>query len=133
EGLQGFYVEDLCQPVYEAWLEMASLTYLKTLPGGDWKVYNQAEWHPRSFPWIDPLKDTEALVAKWSNKITTLNRILASEGYDFEETIQEWADEQKRAKELGVDLMPITATPNQVLTGSDKNQPDSGKPGKADP
>jgi lambda family phage portal protein len=131
EGLQGFYIEDLCQPVFEAWLEMAFLTYLrKSLPGGDWRSYSQTEWHPRSFPWVDPLKDTEALIAKWSNKFTTLHRILASEGYDFEETVQEWADEQKRAKELGVDLTPQTKTPNQVLTESDATPPVVGKPGK---
>lgn len=124
EGLQGFFIEELCQPIFTAWIEMAFLTFLRSaLPGGDWRSYDQAEWHPRAFPWVDPLKDAEAEIAKWSNKMTTLHRILAEQGYDFEETLAEWADEQKYAKSLGVDLTPVAKGGQAVLTENNPSEP----------
>lgn len=102
EGLQGFFVEEFCQPVYSEWLKMSFLTYLRSLPGADYRVYDKAEWHPRSFPWVDPLKDTQASILQMSSGLTTLHRELAARGYDYDETIAELRSEKKDRDELGL-------------------------------
>jgi lambda family phage portal protein len=107
ESLQGFFIENLCQPIFSSWLKQAFISYPPFrvwLAGMDWKVYDQAEWHPRSFPWVDPEKDANAEVTKLKYGFTTRHRILASQGYDFDETMEELADEEKRLKELGLEL-----------------------------
>lgn len=103
EGLQGFFVEEFCQPVFTEWLKMTFLTYLRgSLPGGDYRVYDKAEWHPRSFPWVDPLKDAQAELLKLNAGLTTRHKILASEGYDYDEIIKELDSEKADSDRLGL-------------------------------
>lgn len=114
EGLQGFFIEELCQPVFSEWLKMTFLTYLRgNLPGGDYRVFDKAEWHPRSFPWVDPLKDTQAAVLQMGVGLTTLHRELASRGYDYDETMAELRQEKADKDELGlsVDLKGVQNLP----------------------
>jgi lambda family phage portal protein len=107
EALQGFFIENLCATIFSGWLQTAFISYPPFrvwLTGIDWKVYDQTEWHPRSFPWVDPEKDANAAVIELQNGFTTKHRILAAKGYDYDETMEELAEEQKREKELGLEL-----------------------------
>jgi lambda family phage portal protein len=122
EGLQGFYVEELCASVFAGWMQTAFIAYPPFrvwLNGIDWKVYDQAEWHPRSFPWVDPEKDTNAEKTKVQEGFTTRHRILAAQGWDFDETMEELAEEQKRIKELGLEL----GEPKQEAAAAPKDKP----------
>lgn len=106
EGIQGFYVEELCNQVFEPWLQMTFLTFLRSaLAGGNVDDYMAPEWHPRKFPWIDPLKDMDAIKAQLSAGQTTLTRELASQGYGFEETIDELVREVDYLKAKGLEWM----------------------------
>lgn len=107
-ALQGFYVEELCRPVFSAWLKNAFLLYPPFriyLDGYDWRAFDKAEWHPRSFPWVDPEKDAKASKMRLSSAQSTVHRELAAEGYDFDETISEIAEEVDALKAKGLDWM----------------------------
>lgn len=102
EGLQGFFIEELCQPVFSEWLKISFLNYLRALPGSDYHVYDKAEWHPRSFPWVDPLHDAQAETLRLNAGFTTRHKILASQGYDYDEIIKELDSEKADADRLGL-------------------------------
>lgn len=105
EGLQGFFIEEFCQPVFTEWLKMTFLTYLRgNLPGGDYRVFDKAEWHPRSFPWIDPLKDAQATILQINAGLNTRHRALAAQGLDYDEVMKELRDEKADVDELGLKI-----------------------------
>ena len=107
-ALQSFYIEELCAPVFSAWLKSAFLIYppFKVfLSGSDWRVYDKAVWHPRSFPWIDPEKDARSMKLKLSSMQTTMHQLLSQDGLDFDEMLNEVADEIEALKAKGLDWM----------------------------
>ena len=57
---------------------------------------------PRSFPWIDPLKEMQANVVGLQNGITTYSDIVSSYGKDVEETFEQHQKEQELAKQYGI-------------------------------
>lgn len=61
-------------------------------------------WTPRRWAWIDPLKDVQAAVEARANGLNTLTNQLAEQGMDFEETIDQIAEEEAYLKEKGVVL-----------------------------
>lgn len=131
-ALQGFYIEELCQPVFSAWMQSAFLNYPPfrvALDGYDWRAYDRTVWHPRNFPWIDPQKDTQATILKMQNGLSTLHRELAALGYDYDETMdelqQEQEDREARGLKIGTDIR------GQADTAADdqKDQGDTGGAG----
>jgi len=133
EGLQGFFIEELCQPVFSAWMRLAFLRL--GLPGVQWAAYDCAEWHPRSFPWVDPLKDTQATLLQLQNGFTTLHKVLAARGEDYDEVMDEIEQEQKDIKSRGIKIgtdskgVADTATDDQNATDTGGNP--TAKPGAA--
>ena len=133
EGLQGFFIEELCQPVFSAWLRLAFLRL--QLPGVQWAAYDCAEWHPRSFPWVDPLKDTQATLLQLQNGFTTLHKVLAARGEDYDEVMDELQQEQEDIKARGIKIgtdskgVADTATDDQNATDTGGNP--TAKPGAA--
>lgn len=61
-------------------------------------------WTPRRWAWIDPLKDVQSAVEAKRNGLNTLTNQLAEQGMDFEETIDQLADEQAYLKKKGIVL-----------------------------
>jgi lambda family phage portal protein len=135
EGLQGFFIEELCQPVFSAWLKMAFLTYLRTgFPTtSDYRTLDAVEWHPRSFPWVDPLKDAQSTILEMQNGMNTLHRICAAKGLDYDEVMdelqQEQEDRKKRGLVIGTDIRgnavaatdPAAATAKEPGGGANPN------------
>jgi lambda family phage portal protein len=135
EMVQRWFIEELCTPVFsEGWLPQAFLRDpLRTLlPGSDYKAYDKAEWHPRSFPWVDPLKDAQAVNLKVQNGLSTLTRELNAQGYDLEETLLELAAERQRIKELGLKLGTDTKGAADTASGFEDDEAEQGKKKKAD-
>src|SRR6266478_1871055 len=64
-------------------------------------------WKPRRWAWVDPLKDIEASIAAVEAKMSTRTREISDHySEDFEETIDEWAEEDAyiRSQGLGTTL-----------------------------
>jgi capsid protein len=68
------------------------------------EVISQIKWHPRGWPWVDPLKDMQANVEGVQNGFTTRSRVLSAQGYDLEETLAELSDEEKLIEKYGLKL-----------------------------
>lgn len=126
EGLQGFFIEELCQPVFSEWVRMAFLRL--GLAGYDWRAYDKPEWHPRSFPWIDPEKEAQAEILKLQHGFTTMHRILGSQGYDFEETMEERKQELEQLKQMGMGDLAAAYVPVEVTKAAAPTAAEAGHP-----
>lgn len=135
EGLQGFFIEELCQPVFSAWLKMAFLTYMRQAfpTTSDWRSLDAAEWHPRSFPWIDPLKDMQAELLGIQNGFNSLQRALAAKGLDYDDIMDELQAEQEDRKArgliLGTDIRGQATAPTDPAAESESEP--NASPSKA--
>ena len=103
--VQGFYAEILHNAVYEAWLSQALLTDLAgKLSFTRFDRYLNVNWLPRSWPWVDPVKDSVAAKNEVALRINSRTRILAAKGVDIKDVIAEIAAEEKEIQAAGLTL-----------------------------
>lgn len=88
--LQKWVADHLSQDIYTTFLMLNS----GGIPVTQLSSIAYPEWRGRGFDWVDPVKDTKADIAATDRGIKTLTEILGERGKDFEETMQEFADEQ---------------------------------------
>ena len=125
---QQFVIEHFINPVFQSWLEMAISTGYINLPMGKFdKFSNSVNFIPRSFSWIDPLKEMQANVVGLQNGTLTYADISASYGRDTEELFEQHQKEIELAKQYNIEIayqpfgaakMPIE--PN--IEGGDDNE-----------
>jgi lambda family phage portal protein len=102
---QKWMIESFHKRVFAAWLEKAVLAGRINLGVRDLEaVVEQCEWHPRGWPWVDPLKDQQGNVLAVQNGFSTRSRVLGEQGYDFEDTLAELAREEALIEQYGVKL-----------------------------
>lgn len=105
--VQGFITSGWKSWQYGEWLRAALLCRaqpLAPLAASRFDKYNVPDWMPRSWDWVDPLKDVEAKAAELAQGLTSRRRILAEKGLDFDTVIAELAAEEQAAQAAGVTL-----------------------------
>ena len=102
---QQFVVEHFINPVFQSWLEMTISTGYINLPIGKFdKFANSVNFIPRSFSWIDPLKEMQANVVGLQNGTLTYADISASYGRDTEELFEQHQKEIELAKQYDIEI-----------------------------
>jgi len=113
--IQQLMIEQLCEPLFEIWLDMAltfgQITIVNgkrgpnsTLSPANFEKYNEAQFVGRGWDWVDPLKDQKANGEAIYNRLTTRTRITAEMGDDFEDILAELAREKELAEKYGITL-----------------------------
>ena len=90
------------------------------------------EWIMPGFPYIDPLKETQAKIAAVNAGMDTLTNVIGKrgDGRDFDSVAMERKQELDRLAELGV---PVTAgMPGQVVINPDEDDTDVSEDGDGD-
>lgn len=96
--LQTWMIDSLSDPIYSAWLPNAWISSLKAQNS---QIFDFPPcWHPRSFPWVDPLKDVQARIMEIGAGLSTRTRVINEQGYDRTDTFQELAEEEAEIKRL---------------------------------
>lgn len=138
--LQQWLIETLCQPVFEAWLEMAVLSGTLNLPAYETapEIYQAVRWAPRGWKWVDPVKESAAAKSDVRSGFTTLTDVLAEQGEDLEEHFRRRRDEIRLAKQYGLVLDTDPCLVNdkgqaQAAPGSAASPPGGGAADLADP
>lgn len=109
--LQAFLIENLCQPVFNAWLDMAILSQQLDLSLYDLpRVLDGCEWQARGWSWVDPAKDMQADIEAINNGLKTRTQCLAERGLDIEDVFAQLQQERELAAQYGLTFM--TPTPN---------------------
>lgn len=128
--LHRFFIEHFLEDVFEAWIVRAVVRGQLNLPAtkvGPAKL--AARWRSRGWAWVDPLKDMQANELALGMGVTTLTRIAAENGEDFEEIIYERAEELKLINQLGLVLNDGTKTTTATVD-ADAHEDDKSTSGK---
>lgn len=110
--VQNWLKEKFLNPVFSAWLEMFLVSPDTRLPFNKFEKFNKPTWRGRSWPWVDPLKDSQAQEMALRNGFKTRRQILAESGLDYEETMLQLAAEKEYEEKLGLKFGDLNA-PNQ--------------------
>jgi lambda family phage portal protein len=104
--LQSHLIDDVLEPIYDAWLPSALLNGAIDLSIADRKRYagTALKWEPRRWGWFDPLKDVQAATLQVQNGFENHESIAMAQGKDYVETFKQLALEQELADELGIQL-----------------------------
>jgi lambda family phage portal protein len=118
---QEFLIENLCQPVFRAWLDMAVLSEELDLSIFDEpRVLEGCEWQARGWSWVDPYKDMQADIEAINAGLKTRTQCLAERGLDIEDVFQQLKQEQELAAQYGLTF--ATPSPSGANTNDAQHQ-----------
>jgi len=106
-SLQGWLIDSYAQDTYSAWLQRAIIAPqrpLNYLPPGKLGKFMAPQFHGRRWDWVNPKDDIEAKREALRLRLTSHRRVLAEQGLDLEEVLQEIQDDREVAKLYGIDL-----------------------------
>lgn len=109
--LQRQFADSVLDPVFSAWLEIAILSKKVNLPFAKLDKFNAPSWLPRGWNWVDPTKDTEAAILGINSGLRTRRDVLAEQGKDLEEVLEQLAEEKKLIESYGLTLSETTPVP----------------------
>ena len=118
---QSFIIDHLCRPVFFAWLEQALLTDTLQLPAEKMDKFNAAEFRGRRWQWVDPLKDVQANITSIEAGLKPRRQVVSEMGGDFEDVIDELAEDQGLIEAAGVNLGESS---NETATNETKQNGD---------
>jgi lambda family phage portal protein len=100
------FVETICEPVFRWFLTVAPFRMAFTMPAGQTvdRITEASVWHPRRWPWVDPLKDAQGIELLLSMGLTTRTREANKQGLSFADLIAERATEEQQIEAAGVTL-----------------------------
>jgi len=94
---QSEIIGQLMNPVFSDWLDMFLMTPMSgSLPYSKYEKFNQPTWLPRSWPWVDPLKDMQAKILMIENLLESPAKVAAENGWDYDDLMLSIA----KAKEI---------------------------------
>lgn len=102
--VQAWFIQHVCTPIFEDWLEMALLTRSVNLPAEKFDKFNSPEWKGRRWTWVDPEKEVNAQVTAIKNRLTSHRAVIAEQGGDSEDVFEDCAADEKLAAEKGIEL-----------------------------
>ena len=119
KSLQKYFIEVFHSRVFEAWIEMAVLSNNLDLPNyeSDGDRYKRVKWVTKGQPWIDPLREVEALKDAVRCGFKTQREVLAEQGLDLDDVMTSLSEEREIAEsyQLVLDIDPAKVS-NAGLT-----------------
>ena len=102
---QQFVIDHFINPVFKSWLEMVISSGYINLPISKYEKFARSiNYIPRSFSWIDPLKEMQSSVLGLQNGTMTYSDISAAYGRDTEELFEQHQKEVELAKQYGIEI-----------------------------
>jgi lambda family phage portal protein len=109
-----------CDPVMKLWLEQAALA--GRISAKDFyaspELYLDVDWMPAAWDWVDPAADVDAKIRAVNAGFTTRSAVIHELGEDPEAIDAERAEDDKRAKDLGIRFPELE--PKQVEKPAEK-------------
>jgi lambda family phage portal protein len=108
------FAHQFCRPIWRRFIREAVFAGALDLPGyarDPWQ-YEQVQWITPGWPWVDPLKDSQASLMDIRAGLTSRRRVVAATGEDVEQIDREQLEDHERTTEMG---LIYDSDPNQVL------------------
>ena len=124
--LQNFMIQHMMRPIYKKWLECAMTRNAINLPITRYEKFSFPTFLPRSWSWIDPLKEINAHVKGLESGQYTFADIQSSLGRDPEELFEALDRERKLAEQYNIDygFSPYGANKTPVPPDLEINEED---------
>ncbi|ALV25034.1 phage portal protein, lambda family, putative [Campylobacter iguaniorum] len=119
-GLQTWICEHLLDDIFSNWLDMALLKGAINLPYSKKDKFNAPSWLPRSFAWVDPLKDMQANILAIQNGLKTYSKVASEMGMDLEELYAQIDKENELKKIYNINLATSTIKPSIQETNNEE-------------
>jgi lambda family phage portal protein len=119
--LQSHFTEHLVEPNHFEWQRMQALTGTLPLDISRMEQYREVYFQGRRWSWVDPAKEVRASLDAIEGRIKSRTRVVAEGGEDFEDLLDEIAEEQKLAAEKKVSLdspRPAAVAPAAPAAGA---------------
>ena len=102
--LQKLMVETLIEPIFEAWIDVEHLSgRLGTIVDNQYQeILDKIRYQPRSWAWIDPVKDAKGVTQNLSNKTISLSEAILESGRDPDEVLEQIAKDNEKLKDLNI-------------------------------
>lgn len=124
--LQTFVADKFCNIVYHDWLTEANLAGKLILSPREYAEVQMPYWQPRGWRYVDPQKEMNADILGVTNGLRSVSSVLADQGIDIRDHLEEIQQEKALFAEYEVDYP--TAAPKQLPPPSDdKEPPDDGE------
>jgi len=88
------------------------------LPATKIDKFSAHTWQGRRWPWVDPLKDINAVIAAIKANVDSPQRIAAQQGRDIEDILDDIAEFRAMATERGIPLDEAVFAPDGVAANS---------------
>ncbi len=125
--IQDWFIENIMNPIFSEWLKFALLSGQIPLPYAGYNKFNAPEWRARGFDWVDPSKDIDADIKAINEGLETRSAVCARRGIDFEETLEELANEQTLIEKHKVLIASLTK-PEKPVAPEPPKEPAKQKP-----
>ena len=115
--LQAGMGEGVHDEIFPDVLEMSLLTQQIKLPIDKMDRFNFPKWQFRGWDWVDPQKDVNADILARDNRMTSLTKILAKRGIDFDDLMDEIEYEEAEMASRGIEIKliaPIVPTEEKI-------------------
>jgi len=117
--LQEWLVGSAVQPIFEEWLAtgllLNQITFINDNAPLNADRYDQiryaSRFQGRRWEWVDPAKDANANATLLANQLTSRTRIAAEQGIEFDDILDELAQEADAIKAAGLTPEPATPAP----------------------
>ena len=118
---QNWIIEWFHEVIYADWLSMAMSSGALQLNFADKWRYDRVVWIPRSWAWVDPLKEAAGNKTNVDMRVTSLSEIAADKGDDIQDVFEQLAKEKQMAEDLGLDMADVfghkkTSIPEDAIT-----------------
>ena len=106
--LQEWLIEQLIDPVFQAWLPIALLSGRITIEGGGTlradrlQKYRAVSWQPRRWQWIDPRADVAAAIEMKNNLMGSFGQFIRDQGRDPDTVWREVAQDIEQMRKAGI-------------------------------
>lgn len=129
--LQSWLVENFHRPVFDEWLDLAVLSGELQLNGyeANPEPFRAVRWIPRGWQWIDPAKEMAAYKDAVRSGFTTLSDVIAQQGGDIEDVMQQ----RQRELQMAQDMDLVFDTDPGAVDNKGANQADPAAAAAADP
>jgi len=119
--LQGWWVDSFLMPLYEDWLGSALLRKQitfeasgKPLPVDKFdRFYNASRFQPRTWAWVDPLKEVNASKELIAARLASRTQIAAGLGREWDDILAELEAEQKSLNAAGLSAAETSQPPTE--------------------
>jgi lambda family phage portal protein len=127
---QEWLIEQLIQPIFDAWLPRALLSGRIKVRGKALRAemidkYSAVAWQGRRWTWIDPRADMDAAERSKNNLLQSPSRIIRENGNDPQEVYREIAADIAAMKEAGIPDDYIKLAMGQKIAPAMEGAPDN--------